>query len=65
VKTTRAAGFGAFSLPIDRFTDAEHLYSATGLAPADHRSATLARRCRQRVKSDPVATAENGPPPTS
>jgi transposase len=46
VATTRAAAFAAFSLPIDRFPDAEHLYSATGLAPADHKSASLARRGR-------------------
>ena len=46
VATTRAAAFAAFSLPIDRFPDAEHLYSATGLAPADYKSASLARRGR-------------------
>ena len=34
VAVTRAAAFAAFSLPIARFPDAEHLYSATGLAPA-------------------------------
>jgi transposase len=46
VKTTRAAAFAAFSLPIARFPSAEHLYSATGLAPADYRSATITRRGR-------------------
>lgn len=46
VKTIRAAAFAAFSLPIDRFPDAEHLYSATGLAPASYQSATLTRRGR-------------------
>ena len=30
VAVTRAAAFAAFSLPIARFPDAEHLYSATG-----------------------------------
>src|SRR6202030_4714249 len=38
--------FAAFSLPITRFPDAEHLYSATGLAPAVYQSATLHRRGR-------------------
>ena len=32
---TRAAAFAARSLPVARFPDAEHLYSATGLAPSD------------------------------
>jgi hypothetical protein len=36
----------AHSLPIGRFPDAEHLYSATGLAPALYESATLHRRGR-------------------
>lgn len=42
----RAAAFAAHSLPITRFPDAEHLYSATGLAPALYQSATLRRRGR-------------------
>lgn len=46
VAAIRAAGFAAHSLPIDRFPDAEHLYSATGLAPAMYQSATLNRRGR-------------------
>src|ERR1700758_193199 len=46
VAVTRAAAFAAFSLPITRFPDAEHLYSATGLAPALYQSATLHRRGR-------------------
>lgn len=46
VAVTRAAAFAAFSLPIRRFPDAEHLYSATGLAPALYQSATLHRRGR-------------------
>jgi transposase len=46
VAVTRAAAFAAFSLPIERFPDAEHLYSATGLAPALYQSATLHRRGR-------------------
>ena len=37
----RAAAFAVHSLPISRFPDAEHLYSATGLAPAMYESATL------------------------
>jgi len=44
VATSRAAAFAAFSLPIARFPTAEHLYSATGLAPASYRSATINRR---------------------
>ena len=46
VAVVRAAGFAAHSLPISRFPDAEHLYSATGLAPALYQSATLHRRGR-------------------
>jgi len=46
VAVTRAAAFAAHSLPIERFPDAEHLYSATGLAPAMYESATLRRRGR-------------------
>jgi len=44
VAVNRAAAFAAHSLPIARFPDAEHLYSATGLAPAMYQSATLRRR---------------------
>jgi transposase len=46
VAVARAAAFAAFSLPIARFPDAEHLYSATGLAPALYQSASLHRRGR-------------------
>jgi transposase len=46
VAVIRAAAFAAHSLPITRFPDAEHLYSATGLAPALYESATLHRRGR-------------------
>jgi transposase len=46
VAAIRAAAFAAHSLPIERFPDAEHLYSATGLAPALYQSATLRRRGR-------------------
>ena len=46
VASIRAAAFAAHSLPIERFPDAEHLYSATGLAPAMYQSATLNRRGR-------------------
>ena len=46
VAAVRAAGFAAHSLPIERFPDADHLYSATGLAPALYESATVRRRGR-------------------
>jgi transposase len=46
VAAIRAAAFAAHSLPIGRFPDAEHLYSATGLAPAMYESATLRKRGR-------------------
>jgi transposase len=46
VAVIRAAAFAAFSMPIARFADAEHLYSATGLAPALYQSSTLHRRGR-------------------
>jgi transposase len=46
VATSRAAAFAAFSLPIARFPSPEHLYSASGLAPASYQSATLNRRGR-------------------
>src|SRR3954452_16984384 len=44
VATSRAAAFAAFSLPIARFPTAEHLYSATGLAPGGYQSSTINRR---------------------
>ena len=44
VKTVRAAAFAAHTLPIERFATPEHLYSATGLAPAAYESATIKRR---------------------
>jgi transposase len=46
VGVIRAASFAAFSLPIERFPTAEHLYSATGLAPARYQSATINRTGR-------------------
>jgi transposase len=46
VAAVRAAGFAAHSLPIQRFPSPEHLYAATGLAPATWQSATLHRRAR-------------------
>ena len=46
VAQTRAAAFAAHALPIERFPSAEHLYSASGLAPATYESATLRRRGR-------------------
>ena len=44
VATTRAAAFAAYTLPIERFPTPEHLYSATGLAPATYESASVRRR---------------------
>jgi len=46
VAVIRAASFAAFSLPIERFPSAGHLYSATGLAPARYQSATISRTGR-------------------
>jgi transposase len=46
VATVRAAAFAAHSLPIARFPTPEHLYAATGLAPATWQSASLKRRGR-------------------
>ena len=40
----RAAAFAAHTLPVERFTTPEHLYSATGLAPASYESASVRRR---------------------
>ncbi len=44
VATVRAAAFAAHSLPIERYPSPEHLYSATGLAPATYESGTISRR---------------------
>lgn len=44
VATLRAAAFAAHTLPIERFQSAEHLYSATGLAPSSYESASVRRR---------------------
>jgi transposase len=44
VAAVRAASFAAHSLPIQRFPTPEHLYAATGLAPATWQSASLKRR---------------------
>jgi transposase len=46
VAAVRAASFAAHSLPIDRFPTPDHLYAATGLAPATWQSASLHRRGR-------------------
>jgi len=46
VAVVRAAAFSAFTLPIERWPTPEHLYSATGLAPATYQSSTLTRRGR-------------------
>lgn len=44
VSSIRAATFAAFTLPVERFASAEHLYAATGLAPATYRSSTVTKR---------------------
>ena len=44
VGTIRAATFAAFTLPVERFPSADHLYAATGLAPATYQSSTVTRR---------------------
>jgi transposase len=44
VSTIRAASFAAFTLPVERFPSAEHLYAATGLAPATYQSSTVTKR---------------------
>ena len=44
VKIVRAAAFAAHTLPIERFPTPEHLYSATGLAPASYESSTVRKR---------------------
>lgn len=44
VKDIRAACFSAFTLPINRFATAEHLYSGTGLAPSSYQSSSIDRR---------------------
>ena len=44
IATVRAAAFAAYTLPIERFPTPEHLYSATGLAPASYQSASVRRR---------------------
>jgi transposase len=46
VAIVRAAAFSAHSLPIERWPTPEHLYSATGLAPASYQSASVTRRGR-------------------
>jgi transposase len=46
VAIVRATGFAAHTLPIERWPTAEHLYSATGLAPASYQSASVTRRGR-------------------
>lgn len=44
VKAVRAGAFAAFSMPIANYPTAEHLYSATGLAPASYQSSSIDRR---------------------
>jgi transposase len=46
VAAVRASGFAAHTLPIERWPTPEHLYSATGLAPASYQSASVTRRGR-------------------
>jgi transposase len=44
IAIVRAAAFSAFTLPIKRWPTPDHLYSATGLAPASYQSSTITRR---------------------
>jgi transposase len=44
VAIVRSAAFAAHTLPVERFATPEHLYSATGLAPASYESASIRRR---------------------
>jgi transposase len=44
VAIVRAAAFCAYTLPVQRWPTPEHLYSATGLAPATYQSSTINRR---------------------
>lgn len=44
VATVRAAAFSAYTLPLERWQTPEHLYAATGLAPATYQSSTITRR---------------------
>jgi hypothetical protein len=46
VAVVRAAAFAAHTLPIECWLTPEHLYSATGLAPASYQSASVTRRGR-------------------
>jgi transposase len=46
VAIVRAAVFSAYTLPIERRASPEHLFSATGLAPASYQSSTITRRGR-------------------
>jgi len=46
VAVVRAASFAAYSVPIQRFATADHLYAATGLVPAIYISASRTRRGR-------------------
>ena len=46
VAIVRASAFAAHTLPIDRWPTPEHLFSATGLAPATYQSASVTRRGR-------------------
>ena len=46
VAVVRASAFAAHTLPIDRWPTPEHLFSATGLAPATYQSASVTRRGR-------------------
>jgi len=46
VAVVRASAFAAHTLPIERWPTPEHLFSATGLAPATYQSASVTRRGR-------------------
>ena len=53
VATIRAAAFAAHTLPVERFATPEHLYSATGLAPASYESSTSAAAAGSRAPGCP------------
>jgi transposase len=46
VAVVRASAFAALTLPIERWPTPEHLFSATGLAPATYQSTSVTRRGR-------------------
>src|SRR4051794_31949375 len=53
VAVVHAAGFAAHTLPIDCWTTPEHLYSATGLAPASYQSHPSRAAAGSAAKASP------------